>query len=219
MNAHSFTLLCSSATFLASYEPPVIDLDWGFPPAGMDYYNHPAIPELENTIITGRLSWGDSISVAKLDGMQSSIISHKTYSLSGTGRIRDICTSPTGEIYMIVRDRANLDVSQPGIVKSDAEIIRLKNPDYVVSVNDIERQYKVSLYPNPATTELTIECAAATGQYRFILTDITGKAVVKKSGSILAGKTTIQLPNLNTGMYIAKISIDGYTSTKKVIIE
>lgn len=210
---------CNSATFIANHEPPIIDLDWGFPPAGMDYYNHPAIPELENSIITGRLLTGDSISVAKLNATQNSIIGHETYSLSGTGRIRDICTSPTGEIYLIVRDRANLDVSQPGIVTSDAEIIRLKNPDYVVSVNDIVRQYKLSLYPNPAITELTIDFGVVTNAYQIVITDITGKVVVNLSDNKTTSKATIRLPKLSAGMYIATVTMGTKTHTEKLVIE
>lgn len=115
---------CDSPTF--SFISP---LDGGRnPPAGIDYYNHPAIPEFANSIVESTLG-SESIIVFNLNSAGNAVLNKNIYFYSEFSRIRDICTAPSGEIYFISNDRMNSDIwTNP--VTSDGQIRRLKNKHF-----------------------------------------------------------------------------------------
>lgn len=87
------------------------------------------------------------------------------------------------------------------------------------SVATTESVDAISIYPNPATSELNIKVNAKAGtDVQFVLTDITGKEVLNKIVNNTA-KVNIQLPNLTPGVYIGTVNADGQMHTEKIVIE
>ena len=77
----------------------------------------------------------------------------------------------------------------------------------------------MEIFPNPVTDELNIRTNENSGSYSFSLADITGKVVVKTEGDLTGQDIKVQLSLLNTGMYIATISINGKNYIEKVSIQ
>lgn len=124
---------CTSPTF--SHISPI---DGGRnPPSGIDYYNHPAIPEFSNSIIEASLSPGGII-VFNLSSDGTAVTTKTNYlDVAQAGfefkRLRDVCTGPDGKIYAITNDRENMSFGpwpDNNDVSSDAKIRVIKNKHY-----------------------------------------------------------------------------------------
>ncbi|WP_395804299.1 PQQ-dependent sugar dehydrogenase [Daejeonella sp.] len=73
-------------------------------PAGLDYYSSNKIPELSNSLLLVSLK-GKSLRALKLDSEGKSIIEEQVYFENKFGRIRDLCVSPEGDIYLATSNR------------------------------------------------------------------------------------------------------------------
>jgi hypothetical protein len=75
----------------------------------------------------------------------------------------------------------------------------------------------VTMYPNPAQTKLTINASDAKSTATVKIVDLTGKEVLTANakGGI---ETALDCSALNNGIYIVHISVEGTTSTQKLVI-
>jgi aldose sugar dehydrogenase len=73
-------------------------------PAGLDYYYSDKIPGLKNSLLLVSLK-GKSLRVLKLDTDGKKILSENIYFENKFGRIRDLCVSPSGDIYLATSNR------------------------------------------------------------------------------------------------------------------
>jgi len=69
-------------------------------PAGLDYYNHTAIPEWQNHLMLTTLK-GCALWLLELNEAGDKIVNKKIYLQKQFGRLRDLCVSSNGEIYLI----------------------------------------------------------------------------------------------------------------------
>lgn len=69
-------------------------------PAGLDFYDHPAIPEWKNNLMLATLK-GRALWLFELDETGEKIVKERIYLQKQFGRLRDLCVSSTGEVYMI----------------------------------------------------------------------------------------------------------------------
>lgn len=74
-------------------------------PSGLTYYHHSAIPEWDNSLILGSLK-DQTLRVLQLNEAGDEIISEKELFRNRFGRIRDVCVSPDGAVYL---STSNLD--------------------------------------------------------------------------------------------------------------
>lgn len=68
-------------------------------PAGLDYYGSKKIPELSNSLLLTTLK-GQALHVLKLNEDGQKIVDEKIYLEKTFGRIRDLCISPEGDVYI-----------------------------------------------------------------------------------------------------------------------
>ena len=73
-------------------------------PAGLDYYSSDAIPELKNSLLLVTLK-GKSLRVLKLSPDGKQILTEDIFFENKFGRIRDLCVSPAGDIYLATSNR------------------------------------------------------------------------------------------------------------------
>lgn len=73
-------------------------------PAGINYYGSAAIPEWNHSLLLTTLK-GSSLYVLKLDKKGGVIASEMVFFNQDFGRIRDVCVSPSGEIYISTSNR------------------------------------------------------------------------------------------------------------------
>ena len=83
------------------------------------------------------------------------------------------------------------------IINADGAIVENTS---LVGIEE-EPESELTIYPSPATTELTVE-SAETNNYQLINT--MGQVV--STGNLVAGKNIIDISNLSTGVYLIKTS-------------
>jgi glucose/arabinose dehydrogenase len=94
-------------------------------PAGLDFYASNKIPELTNSLLLVSLK-GKSLRSLKLDKEGKIIIEEQVYFENKFGRIRDLCVSPAGDIYLATSNRDwNPVAGFP--VSDDDRIIKISN--------------------------------------------------------------------------------------------
>ncbi|WP_406683045.1 PQQ-dependent sugar dehydrogenase [Seonamhaeicola sp. MEBiC1930] len=69
-------------------------------PAGLDYYNHEAIPEWKNHLMLTTLK-GCALWLFELNNEGEKIVNKKIYLQKKFGRLRDLCVSSKGDIYVV----------------------------------------------------------------------------------------------------------------------
>ncbi|WP_353779521.1 spondin domain-containing protein [Winogradskyella sp. 3972H.M.0a.05] len=87
----------------------------------------------------------------------------------------------------------------------------------VLSVSEFEQVADVKLYPNPAKDNMQITIPNGFNLEQTVIYDVLGKVVFTTGNS---GNTSLNLSQLNNGIYVAKFFFDdGATITKKIIKE
>ncbi|WP_347374828.1 T9SS type A sorting domain-containing protein [Aequorivita sp. Q41] len=89
--------------------------------------------------------------------------------------------------------------------------------DSTAGVEDVLSESSVSVYPNPATSEITIELPKAmNGEIRIF--DITGKLLVFEAQTLIPNKHTVNVSSLPSGVYFVRLNSEEGTATKKLLI-
>ncbi len=76
---------------------------------GLDYYNNTRIPAWQNSLLMLTLK-DESLRVLGLSADGLSVVSQQTFFKNTFGRLRDICISPAGRVYLCTGKGANTDV-------------------------------------------------------------------------------------------------------------
>lgn len=76
---------------------------------GIDYYDHDRIPQWKNSILMTTLK-DQSLRQLKLSADGNSVTSTSTFFKNQFGRLRDICISPAGRVYICTSDGGNNDM-------------------------------------------------------------------------------------------------------------
>jgi len=76
---------------------------------GLDYYNNDLIPQWKNSLLMMTLK-NSSIRQMKLSNDGLSIVQSQTFFQDQWGRLRDLCISPTGKVYVCTSNGDNKDV-------------------------------------------------------------------------------------------------------------
>jgi len=105
-------------------------------PAGLDFYSADKIPALKNSLLLVTLK-GKSLRVLKLDNDGKRILNEQVYFENKFGRIRDLCVSPAGDVYLATSNRDWNPVSGFPLPPDD-RIIKISklnpaNPQNIVS--------------------------------------------------------------------------------------
>ena len=96
--------------------------------AGTDFYSHSAIPEWQNSVLVTSLKDG-SLKVLKLSPDGRSVISEDLFFDYWWGRLRDICISPDGRVFLAVSNRDDRGTVLPGDDRI-VEIVSLNVTEY-----------------------------------------------------------------------------------------
>lgn len=89
--------------------------------AGIDYYNHPLIPEWKNSILMSTLKAKELVQL-KLSEDGLTVNSTEKYFDNWWGRLRDVCVSPDGRVFIGVSNKDQRGDPQPG----DDRIVELR---------------------------------------------------------------------------------------------
>lgn len=147
------------------------------PPSGIDYYNHPAIPEL-NGILMAVTGNNQGIYALGLDSNNDTIITKNRYlfatgigglpiSSSKFGRIRDVCATPYGTLFFIARDRGY------------PRIMEIYNPLFSNIPNFETPQQRPYIFPNPNFGQFQLISPQTLKPVPYALMDASGRIVVE----------------------------------------
>lgn len=100
-------------------------------PAGLDYYASDQIPEWKNSLLLTTLK-GKSLRVLKLNEKGDTITDEEIYLENIYGRIRDLCISPSGDIYISTSNRDWNPMVEPSA--ADDRILRIAKVEKAVKV-------------------------------------------------------------------------------------
>ncbi len=87
----------------------------------------------------------------------------------------------------------------------------------LVNTNEIEKQNKFSIYPNPSNNQLTIEGELLLAS-QIIVTDINGKEIKREQIKRANRKHNISTQNLSNGIYFITIQTENNSVTEKVVV-
>ena len=115
------------------------------------------------------------------------------------GRLRDICVSPSGDIYLSTSNYdGRYSFSGQNPPATDDRIIKLKYNKTVTATADDEFA-NFTFYPNPSTDKLVVNCKDGTV---INVTNIHGVDVA----SFTVKNSSVDISELSSGAYIIKDS-------------
>lgn len=85
---------------------PLINWTPTIAPSGLSYYNSDYIPQLKNSLLLALLK-GSKLMQLKLDDSQTKITATKDFYVNEYGRLRGICQSSKGKIYICTSNGSN----------------------------------------------------------------------------------------------------------------
>lgn len=92
-----------------------------------------------------------------------------------------------------------------------------------IGLTDLEETFKgFTIYPNPASTIATIEIQLdETADVQLRLIDMSGKEIAARNYGALTTTSSVQLntTELNAGVYLVEVTVNGQRMTKRLVIE
>ncbi|WP_396198137.1 T9SS type A sorting domain-containing protein [Flavobacterium sp.] len=125
-----------------------------------------------------------------------------------------ISTTPAAALTSIANFifRQDSATSTPAMILDELKITT--TPNFTLSNQSFSQIDGLKMYPNPAKNNLFIE-TALNSDINVAIVDVLGKEVINSKVS----NSAVNISGLTPGMYIVKITEEGKTSTKKLIIE
>lgn len=84
-----------------------------------------------------------------------------------------------------------------------------------IGISPVAQEQQGSIYPNPCTGAFTIIAQGLVGTIKVI--DVTGKVVFSGLANAF-GSTTVELPNVPSGIYVVQYQSDGALFKRKVVV-
>jgi glucose/arabinose dehydrogenase len=181
-------------------------------PSDIIYYTHTAIPEFTNRLLMTVLK-DKSLRTYRITTTADSATAEKIYLKDKLGRLRDVCISPDGRIFLATNG-ASWSNNNP----FTHSIVELKNQDastHMVQLEKEERLLKIG--PNPLLIGQPLNLLPGEeveGAFRVF--DLTGRPVLE---SFISSDTKLNIPQ-SSGVYIWKfVDERGQVQEGKLIVQ
>ncbi|GAB3635000.1 hypothetical protein GCM10027422_05900 [Hymenobacter arcticus] len=179
---------------LTAYTPTIA-------PAGITYYNHPAVPGWNNSLLLASLKAGTFRQLQlSADGTQ---LTTQTDLWAGTyGRLRSVCVSPQGRVYV---GTSNQD-GRGAPAATDDRIIVLENRAYVLAAATPSAAPAFTIAPNPAAARATLRRPTTSTTAAVRVLDALGRPV--RQSAFAAGQADLELSlsGLASGVYVVELA-------------
>ena len=171
-------------------------------PSDIIWYDHPSIPEFQNSLLMTVLK-GKKLVRFTFNEAGDTIQSETDFFNNEWGRLRDICVSPDGKIYL-----ATNGYSWPS--QGPNEIIELYNANYT-SITE-NNTFALSPYPNPISKNGILNLPTSELPYLLEIVNVQGQVVYSERMT----ENTLQLNGMfASGLYVIKVN----NTIEKLIIE
>jgi len=174
-------------------------------PCGLDYYNHLMFPTLRRSLIMATLK-DSHLWQLQLNETYDSIVSTSQIDGFNYGRLRDICISPEGKIFV---STSNSDPNDTG-AKVD-KIIVMYDPVFAPPQT-------FTSFPNPTSGIMNFAIPGRYIQLQHSLTTIDDRRIT--TGMLSTTLPQLDLKLLPDGIYAIEISTDaGYRYRGKIVLK
>ena len=181
---------------------------------GIEYYDHPGIPEWQNSLLLAVLGGlggqYERLSVMHLNAEGTAVDEEEEFFSSFNQRIRDICINPnTGSVYVAFNGP-----SYPG---SGPNTIKEFTPVQPTGIAESSSKAFMNIFPNPASNNSRIEFSDSLIGSLMTIFDQQGKEV--GNWTIQTNSMAIGTLNLSAGQYYVRAVAHGQTFSKSLIIK
>lgn len=204
--------LPAEATFCAAnnVREPLTTWTPTIAPAGLSYYDHPAIPGWRGSLLLAVLK-SSKLTQLTLDAAGLTIPTRTDY-LTGFGRLRAVCVSPQGRVYVGTSNRDG----RGNPTATDDRILVLENRAYLATATRAAADFAFSVFPNPARRQATVQLPVA--GYRVQVSDLLGRVVLSLPPSASA-TAVLDVASLRAGTYLVQAEGPAGRATRKLQVE
>lgn len=89
----------------------------------------------------------------------------------------------------------------------------------VLNIQEIPVDKRITIYPNPVSGKLYVDCPVPLGEIRIKTTDISGKILINNVFQPLSGRIEIPVDHLKPGIYFVKVESDGLNQIATILKE
>ncbi|MBC6700519.1 PQQ-dependent sugar dehydrogenase [Hymenobacter puniceus] len=180
--------------------------------AGLTAYNSPAIPQWANSLLMVSLKAG-KLTAIQLNAAGDQVTSQADLWSGTYGRLRAICVSPQGKVYLTTSNRDGR--ATPGA--TDDRLLVLENRAFTPSSTRNAQSAALSVWPNPAARTATVRLPAPASA-ALTLHDAVGRLTQTLP---MAGRSelVLDLSRLAPGVYTVRTQLDGTPVQRKLLVE
>lgn len=172
-------------------------------PSGMDYFDHPSIPEWQNSLLVATLR-GHELHQLRLDTSGEAVLVDNSF-LGNYGRLRDVLVHPDGRIFV---STSNHDWAGSAVDGDDRILVLTGDAGTQMKENN---EGRLGLYPNPATDQVRVDGAMRS----VMLVDASGRVVARPVlvsqvfdvSTVPSGMYTVRGEDAEGRAYIARLAI------------
>ncbi len=176
--------------------------------AGTDFYPYSAIPEWQNSLLITSLK-ASMLTTLKLSEDGKSVVHEEAFFQDWFGRLRDICVSPDGRVFLAVSNRDGRGTVRTGDDRIVEIAVRNTTNNKSPGASPV-----FSVYPNPLSgNELTIEYTSASEAVLFIY-NMAGAELSRNNLSPALNNLILTLPDGSGVYFIRMMNKDGIHGTK-----
>ncbi|MFM1999215.1 MAG: hypothetical protein RL204_1162 [Bacteroidota bacterium] len=183
---------------------------------GIEYYNHPAIPEWQNSVLMAVLgglgAQYERLSVLHMSSDGLAIESEDSFFSEFNKRVRDICVNPyTGAVY-VAFNGSQYPGAGPNMIKEfrNMAFVGIEQPKGVSSQT-------LSVYPNPANDFTTLEFSNDFMGATYTIYSFTGEKIAESN--ITSTSVRVDCSAYAAGNYFVKATTAKGTITKTFVVQ
>jgi glucose/arabinose dehydrogenase len=178
--------------------------------AGMVFYNSDLIPEWKNSLLVTSLK-ASRITQLLLDENGTKVVKATDFYTNTFGRLRDVCISPDGKVYIAVSNRDGR-----GSPKADDDKIVEITP-VSTNISEISKEKVLSIFPNPGKDFVSISYPISEkAEVNYSLYNVSGQ--ILKAGTLKSNPEKISLPANYEGVAILRIVFENQVLSEKILI-
>ncbi|OGU15901.1 MAG: hypothetical protein A2X61_01525 [Ignavibacteria bacterium GWB2_35_12] len=170
--------------------------------AGIDFYNHNLISEWKNSILLVALK-GSMLVQLKLNETGDDVVTQTNYFSGKFGRLRDICISPDGKVYIATSNKDGR--GNPSAV--DDRIIEI-TPTALKKNDEKDEIEEIEFYPNPFSDKINFNLNDYNNNCTVNILDIFGNKVrelsINNDRKIIWDGRDINGNHVNNGFYFVR---------------
>jgi aldose sugar dehydrogenase len=178
--------------------------------AGTSFYGADLIPSWKNSLLVTSLK-GARISQLLLDSKGEKVLKVNDFYTNTYGRLRDICISPDGKVYIAISNKDGR-----GFPKADDDKIIEISPASTAIVETSDKEL-ISISPNPSNDFVNVYFSNS-NDIGFHYSIVNSEGSVCKKGQSIVNSFQLNVTDLSNGLYVLLVWKNNKVYSNKVLI-